>query len=236
MLLAIDTATQYASIALYDESGIRAEQTWRSGRNHSVEVMPAIAAMLKQQRCAMGDLAAVAVAGGPGSFTGLRIGMSIAKGICLAMDIPIIAVPSLDAVVYAAGDPGGPVYAVLEAGRGRISVAEYAFEDGLPVQQGELMLEASRDWAPPADEPILVAGEVNAALADHLLSLPQADNIAITSLAGSLRRAGYLAELAWERFQDGRTDDLEALGPIYGYAPLSGTATVPPNAGVTADA
>jgi tRNA threonylcarbamoyladenosine biosynthesis protein TsaB len=231
MLLAIDTATRYASIALYDESGIRAEQTWRSGRNHSVEVMPAIAAMLAQQRRTMNDLTAVAVAGGPGSFTGPRIGMSNAKGICLALEIPIIAVPTLDVVTYAVGDPGEPVFAVLEAGRGRISVAEYAFEDGLPVQRGELMLAASDEWAPPADEPILVAGEVSATLADHLLSLPQADNIAITSLAGSLRRAGYLAELAWERLQTGRTDDLAALSPIYGYAPLSGTAPEAPAAG-----
>ncbi len=230
MLLAIDTATRYASVALYDEGGVRAEYTWRAERNHTVELLPAIAGMLAQQKRAPADLLGVAVAGGPGSFTGLRIGMSAAKGLCLALGLPIIAIPTLDVITYAVGDPGGPVYAVLEAGRGRISVAAYTFEDGLPVQQGDLLLELERAWAPPADEPVLVAGEISATLADHLLALPQADNIAITSLAGSLRRAGYLAELAWERLQSGRTDDLATLSPIYGFPPLSGTAEADPRA------
>ena len=108
MLLAIDTATRYASIALYDDAGIVAEQSWRSENNHSVEVMPAIERLLSLQQLSPEDLTALAVAQGPGSFTGLRIGMSIAKGFCLALDIPIIAIPTLDSVVYAAGDPAVP--------------------------------------------------------------------------------------------------------------------------------
>ncbi len=222
MLLAIDTATRLASIALYDGSGVWAEESWRSQNNHSVEVMPAIAAMLARQGVDYGDLTGVAMAKGPGSFTGLRIGMSLAKGLCLGLAIPPIAVPTLEITAYAAGDPGVPVLAVLEAGRGRICVGTYLYDDGLPVQQGELALYESALWTPDLSEPALVIGEIDGALADRLLALPDSDNLAISSLAGSLRRAGFLGELAWERLQRGETDDLDALSPIYVQLAASG--------------
>lgn len=223
MLLAIDTATRYASVALYDESGVLAEQTWRSNNRHSVEMMPAIDAMMTRQGFAKEDLEAVAVAKGPGSFTGLRIGMSIAKGLCLALDIPIIAIPTLDIIAYAVGDPGAPVLAVLEAGRGRVCVARYGFDEGLPVQEEEIELVRSAEWVPPPEDFVFVAGEVNERLAERLLGLDHADNIAISSLAGSLRRAGFMAELAWNRLQEDETDDLDTLSPVYLHYPTSGT-------------
>ena len=223
MLLAIDTATRYASLALYDHSGVVAECSWRSGHNHSVEMMPAIAQTLARQRLTPQDLSAVAVSKGPGSFTGLRIGMSIAKGLCLALDIPIIAIPTLDIITYAIGDPGGPVIAVLEAGRGRLCVCPYTFEDGIPVQSGELQLVRESTWVPEIEEPVLIAGELGAQVVERLMELPEGDDISVASLAGSLRRAGYLAELAWERFEGGLTDDLDTLSPVYLHYPSSGT-------------
>jgi tRNA threonylcarbamoyladenosine biosynthesis protein TsaB len=215
MLLAIDTATRLASIALYDETGVWSEESWRSRNNHSVEVMPAIANMLARQRIAHADLAGVAVPLGPGSFTGLRIGMSLAKGICLGMDIPLVAVPTLQVTAYAAGDPGVPVLSVLEAGRGRISVAKFVYEDGLPAPAGDAALVESALWEPDLSGPVLLTGEIDAAMAERLLALPDAENLSITSLAGSLRRAGFLAELAWDRLQRGDVDDLDTLSPIY---------------------
>ncbi len=215
MLLAIDTATRLVSLALYDENGIVAEESWRSANNHSSETMPAIAEMLARQQATPEALTGVAIAKGPGSFTGLRIGMSIAKGLCLGLDIPLIAIPSLEITAYAAGDPGGPLYAVLEAGRGRICVARYVYAEGLPVLDGTTELWETDAWLPPTEEQVLVAGEVSAALADRLLDSPQAEQIALTSLAGSVRRAGYLAELAWERLQAGQTDDLDTTQPDY---------------------
>jgi tRNA threonylcarbamoyladenosine biosynthesis protein TsaB len=224
MLLAIDTATRYASIALYSDKGVLAEQSWRSDNNHSTEVLPAIVDMLTRQGVGPETLTAVAVALGPGSFTGLRIGMSIAKGLCLALEIPILGIPTLESITYAVGDPGGPVDAVLEAGRGRLCVAHYRFEEGLPRQQGDLLLVSEREWVPDTEEPVLVAGEVSAALVERLLAMPQAEQIAFTSLAGSVRRAGYLAELAWERLQNGQADDLDQLSPIYLHYPASGVS------------
>ena len=96
LLLAIDTATHFAGLALYDGDSVLAESCWLSRNNHSVELMPALVRMLEQQKLSANDLAVVAVAIGPGSFTGLRIGLSTAKGLAKATSIPILGIPTLD--------------------------------------------------------------------------------------------------------------------------------------------
>ena len=106
MILAIDTATRMASIALYDATGVLAEETWRSQNNHSVELMPAVMRLVERQQKTLSDISGVAVSLGPGSFTGLRSGLSLAKGLCLALQTPIVGVPTLQVTAYAAGDPG----------------------------------------------------------------------------------------------------------------------------------
>ena len=221
MLLAIDTATRFASIALYGRAGLVAEQSWRSDNNHSVEVLPAIDGLMAAQYASPADLTAIAVAKGPGSFTGLRIGMSIAKGLCLALEIPIIAIPTLDVITYAVGDPGGPVLAVLEAGRGRLCIARYHFEDGLPAQEGDVAIVKTSKWTIDAEEPVLVAGEMAPDVVDRLLDSEQGDRLSFASLAGSVRRAGYMAELAWERLEAGSFDDLDSLSPLYTHRPFT---------------
>ena len=222
MLLAIDTATRFASVALYAPTGLLAEASWRSDNNHTIEMLPEIERMIARAGLAPEGLTAVAVCQGPGSFTGLRIGMAIAKGLALALEIPILAIPALEVVAYAAGDPGTRIWSVVELGRGRLCVAPYRYVDGLPQPEQALMRVSAGDWQIETDEPVLVAGEVNADLADHLLSLPNADLLAIPSLAASVRRAGYLAELAWYRLEEGEYDDLDSVAPIYAQQPTSG--------------
>jgi tRNA threonylcarbamoyladenosine biosynthesis protein TsaB len=222
MILAIDTATRCASIALYNRTGVLAEESWRSENNHSVEVMPAITRLMERQGVPLQDLTGIAVALGPGSFTGLRIGMSLAKGLSFALQVPILGVPTLQVSAYAAGDPGCPILAIAEAGRGRICVGRYLYSEGLPVLQGPIELSRSADWDPDLSDCVLVTGEIDSALADRLSQLPNTENLSIVSTAGSLRRAGFLAELSWERLQRGDSDDLDTLEPLYIQQPLSG--------------
>jgi tRNA threonylcarbamoyladenosine biosynthesis protein TsaB len=223
MLLAIDTSTRWASLALFDGTGVIAETSWRCWGNHTVEVLPTIAQMLKYAQAQPADLQAIAVAKGPGSFTGLRIGMSIAKGFCLALNVPIIAIPTLDIVAYSLGDPGRTVYAVLELGRNRLSVVRYLFTGGLPIQQGDALYIPSAEWQVVASHPVLITGEISSDLAKRLLNQPNAANISIASLAASPRRAGYLAEMAWQRLGKDQVDDLDTIGPTYLNLPTSGT-------------
>lgn len=115
-----------------------------------------------------------------------------------------------------------PVVAVLEAGRGRLCVNTYQFVEGLPEAQGEVAIVSEARWVPDVDGPFLLTGEVNAGLAERLLEAPGGERVLVSTPAGCLRRAGYLAELAWERLQQGSADDLDALSPIYAHYPASG--------------
>ncbi|MCA1554508.1 MAG: tRNA (adenosine(37)-N6)-threonylcarbamoyltransferase complex dimerization subunit type 1 TsaB, partial [Chloroflexi bacterium] len=107
MLLAIDTATALAGIALMDTSGVpkgielRGSTEWHTERNHTVELLPNVVRLMSECSVSASELQAIAVAIGPGSYTGLRIGLSVAKGFCFANGAALIGVPTLDISAHA---------------------------------------------------------------------------------------------------------------------------------------
>lgn len=214
MLLAIDTATHMAGIALYDQNGLHVEQTWRSGANHTVELMPSIVRACKQQGLAPSALTAVGASLGPGSFTGLRVGLSVAKGLALALNIPVLGVPTLDATAYAHSHETLPVCAVLPAGRGRWCVAFYQTIAGDWQRRSDYARMNTDDLVAALQEPALVCGELDVQLLRELRRVTSRE-VVIASPASAARRTGYLAELAWQRFVAGERDDLASLSPIY---------------------
>jgi tRNA threonylcarbamoyladenosine biosynthesis protein TsaB len=215
LLLAIDTATRVTGLALYDQAGLHMEQMWLSGDNHTVELMPYILRACEQQDLVPSALQAVAVSLGPGSFTGLRVGLSAAKGLALALGIPVLGVPTLDAIAYAHSREVLPVCAVLPAGRGRWCAALYQTSAGAGWRRrSDYMLVNADELIALLWEPTLVCGEVDRPLAE-VLCARTAERAVIASPAFSMRRAGYLAELAWQRFCAGERDPLSSLSPIY---------------------
>ena len=96
MILAIDTSTQWMGLALYDGSQILYEKVWRTNRRHTVELVPSIQNCFIETGLEMSALTAIAVALGPGSFTSMRIGLAVAKGLSLSLHIPVIGIPALD--------------------------------------------------------------------------------------------------------------------------------------------
>ena len=96
MLLALDTSTRTVGVALYDGVQVLSELVWNSKDYHTVELAPAVAETLSKSGVAIEDLQALVVATGPGSFTGLRIGLALAKGIALVRHLPLIGIPTLD--------------------------------------------------------------------------------------------------------------------------------------------
>jgi tRNA threonylcarbamoyladenosine biosynthesis protein TsaB len=214
LLIAIDTATRWAGLALFDGETVRAEAGWQSRNNHSVELMPALTRMLAQQGVDAEHLAAVAVASGPGSFTGLRIGMSVAKGLAQAQGIPILGVPTLEILTVPHSEQRRPVWAVIQAGRGRLCAAYYRRRGGRWRQDGDLHLTTVEELALMLAGRCLVCGELSQAERDYLAEESEADLVfACPSL--TMRRAACLAELGWERFQKGEADDLATLSPTY---------------------
>ena len=92
MQLAIDTSTNTTSVALVQDSEVLAELTWRSGQNHTVELLPQLAHLLNQAKLNLQSASGIIVARGPGSFNGLRVGFSTAKGLAFSLGIPIVGI------------------------------------------------------------------------------------------------------------------------------------------------
>ncbi len=213
-ILALDTSTRTASMAIYGgEERVVSELTWRSSSHHTVEVAPYLDLLLSQSP---NELAGITVALGPGSFTGLRVGLSLAKGLALAQGIPLIGIPTLDALAYSQSHQPLPICALLEAGRGRICAAFY--EKVTLHRLTDYLLTTIEGLCSEIARPTLICGEVDEA-GMAILRERLGDRVVIASPAASLRRAGYLAELGWERLQRGEVDDPGTLEPLYLHRP-----------------
>jgi tRNA threonylcarbamoyladenosine biosynthesis protein TsaB len=218
-ILAIDTATELASVALYDaERGPRAESTWYTSMNHTVELMPAVVQILERQGMTAEQLDGLAVALGPGSFTGLRIGLSVAKGLCLSLDAPIAGIPTLDTVAYAHYGQDLPICAILQAGRGRICVAFYENHEREWQRTSDYHLATLDELDDQVRVRTLFCGEIDISL-KAALEAQLGERIVVASPASSLRRAAYLAELGWQRLRTSKGDDLASLEPLYLHYP-----------------
>ncbi len=218
MLVAIDTATDYASLALHDGVQVRFEHTWESPRRHTVELLPRLVETMKQMELSAERFSGVAVTQGPGSFTGLRVGMAVAKGLALARRIPLVGVSTLDVTATAQRPDHRPLCAVLQAGRGRICIATYRWrDDDWHVSEAPRLTTWSRLVA-EITSPTLFCGEIDRAGVDALSSL--GETAVLLPAAARLRRAGFLAELAWQRLNRGETDDPATLTPVYLQHPV----------------
>ena len=213
MLLAIDTSTRYLGVALYDDSHVIGEITQLCSNHHTVELGPAVIKLLSRTELGVEGLKALAVALGPGSFTGLRIGLAFCKGLALSLNVPIVGVPTLDVLAYGQPVTDVNLVAVLEAGRGRIAAAWYRAVAGSWTITSPLENLTHENFLDRLKSPSTVCGEIPKELAT--LINEQFNNIQLTSPAFSLRRPAFLAELAWERWKMGKVDPPATLKPIY---------------------
>jgi tRNA threonylcarbamoyladenosine biosynthesis protein TsaB len=213
VLIAIDTSTSWISLALYDRAFIRYEATWESQHHHTVELAPAIDRLFKQTGISKNDLTGVVVAMGPGSFTSLRIGLALAKGMALAMNIPLVGIPSLDIVAAAQPLDTRPLVVVLHAGRRRLAYATYHVVDGAWQAQGEPAVMEAKELVKTIDSPTLVCGELSEEA--RTIIGRRWKNAILAPPEHCLRRASFLAALGWARMQAGFVDDPISLAPIY---------------------
>ncbi|NPV08373.1 MAG: tRNA (adenosine(37)-N6)-threonylcarbamoyltransferase complex dimerization subunit type 1 TsaB [Anaerolineae bacterium] len=209
----MDTATAVASVALWSPYRLMAEETWASEANHTVELLPTIARLLERSHVQPRDLSGLAATRGPGSFTGVRIGVSLVKGLALALGIPLATVPTLDVIAYGQSSRHLPVRAVIQAGRGRLCWADYRWHRRRWSQQGEVSLGRPEDLVANVRGRTLFCGE----LYEEEVTLIQrtlGPAAVVASPAEGLRRAGYLAELAYRQLMRNEADSL-TVSPVY---------------------
>jgi len=215
LLLALDTSSEIIGYAVADGDRLLAEAIWRGQRQGTATLLALAMDALGRLGCGQEDLAAVAVATGPGSFSGLRVGMGIAKGLALGLAIPIIGVPTLVATAEPFTACRYPICALAPAGRRRYAYAIYAERDGcaVPLTMSAHGTAAEIGVALAAYPMVLVCGEFDSVAAAAIAAA--APGAIIPPSGVRERRPGALAAVASRRILAGERDDLVALEPIY---------------------
>ena len=221
LLLALDTSGPTARVALTNQQGQVRHGDERTSLRHSATLLPLVHDLVARAGIRVEDLGGIACGSGPGSFTGLRVGLAVAKGLALAFDLPLVLVPSLTALALdLAAAPGGDLLVpCIDAGKGEVYAQLWRRDRGAPVPLG----------AEFRVDPDTLVGLVRAAGAAPRVAGTGADRHA-AALSAQLGAAGVvtgfpgpsaaaIAQLGAPRLGRGEHDDLDTAVPAYGRAP-----------------
>jgi len=213
MELAIDTSTDYASIAISHQGETISELSWHTHQNHTIELVPNIDYLLKQTKLEPQAIEAVFIARGPGSFNGLRVGMSAAKGFSFALAIPIVAISTLEMEAYPFAFTMLPLRPIQNAGRSEIATALYRHSESWNCIKPEHITTLD-ELCRETNERTLFCGEIPAEAIEQLIN-GLGDKAVIPEPEARMRHARYLSVLGWQRLNRGETDDPVSLQPTY---------------------
>lgn len=214
MQLAIDTSTEICSLAVAEQGEVVAEMTWRCGQNHTVALLPGLIQLLHQTKVEITDLDGIIVAKGPGSFNGLRVGISTAKGLAYALKIPLIAISTLKVAALPFIFTNLPVCPLHNAGRGEVATALFQSRDGEIFQLLEEHLATLDNLCNEINELTIFCGEISTSIETQLKEY-LGDKAMVAEAVVRLRRPGYLAWLGWLELAKGNFAELAQLEPLY---------------------
>lgn len=211
MILALETSSKVSSVAIAEDNRLLAEITTESKLTHSKTLIPHIEKVLKLANKEKSDMEKIAVSIGPGSFTGLRIGLAAAKAIAYALNIPLYGVPTLKSLAYHFLTPNLKIVATMDAQKNAAYRESYEFIGGdLKVIDAleVLPVEAVRDEILNCDKNIMLLGEKAEKIYENL----NRDNIYLAPFYARMPRAALVAMYA---LKTGAPDNLMNLEPLY---------------------
>ncbi len=214
IVLGIDTSAVTCSVALMVDDCIKASFSETNGLTHSETLLPAISDVLKRAEVSIEDLDVIAVAAGPGSFTGLRIGISTVKGLAIRHSIPCAAVSTLEGLAMNAADYGGKtVCALMDARRNEFYQAHFVINDRIPCRLIEdRAVDIDRICADlPLSEDLILLGDG----AEKFVSLKPEYAPCLAPDAYRLQSAESIAILGGREANKNRLIDCRALYPLY---------------------
>jgi tRNA threonylcarbamoyl adenosine modification protein YeaZ len=213
MELAIDTSSNTVSVALANQGRTVASLTWQTIQNHTVELLPNLLCLLQQARVELSSIKAIVVAKGPGSFNGLRVGISTAKGLVCALNIPLLGINTLEAEAFAFANTGLLLRPIQKAGREEIATALYRQKDNewkcLEVEN----LTTVKTLCRRIKQITFFCGEIPTEIISEIQQ--NLGKQAIISQSNCPSRANSLAVLGWRKLSSGERDDPVTLQPLY---------------------
>jgi len=221
LILAIETATNCGSVSLsrggVEDFHLLAECTNQPEMTHSRRLLGAVEWLMRGIGVQWEELSAVAVSTGPGSFTGLRIGMAAAKSIAMATDCSLVGVPTLDALACCSGRKNSQLCALLDARKQQVYAAFYQTDaNGLPARISEPAVVHPGHLLEDIDEPVLLVGPGAAVYRDSFGEYRQAEMLPAYL---SLPRASHVGLLAGEMLAKGEILDPLTATPVYVRVP-----------------
>lgn len=215
-ILSIDTSSNNCSIAVVDEKAMLGEISINYNLQHSVLLMPLIEELLRRLDMAPKDLGALTVSTGPGSFTGLRIGLSAIKGIALGLNLPLYSADSLSTLAFGAFGYKGILVPMVDALRGGFYTGFYTFDRDRLVTIMEpsiLTLEEVKEKLKDEKREIMVLGDIMEKKSSEELLF--SENVILAPQTLNIPKAGNIPYLLKERIESGDADDIHSLVPLY---------------------
>ncbi|QHQ59923.1 tRNA (adenosine(37)-N6)-threonylcarbamoyltransferase complex dimerization subunit type 1 TsaB [Anaerocolumna sedimenticola] len=216
-ILAIDSSGLVASVAVVTEEKLLAEYTVNNKKTHSQTLLPMLDDMMKLLEQDLKELDAIAVAGGPGSFTGLRIGSSTAKGLGLALDKPIINVPTVDALAYNLYGTDRLICPIMDARRNQVYTGIYEFQGEefvvVTPQKAVGITDIAAELNHLGREVIFIGDgvEVHEAKLKEIMTVP----FSFAPVHLSKQRAGAVGALGIIYYKKGLKENADAHEPVY---------------------
>ncbi|MEA1871877.1 MAG: tRNA (adenosine(37)-N6)-threonylcarbamoyltransferase complex dimerization subunit type 1 TsaB [Chloroflexota bacterium] len=213
MELAIDTSSGTASVALSHKGEVLASLTWQTPQNHTMELLPNLVCLLQRVKLELDSIEAIIVAKGPGSFNGLRVGVSTAKGLAFALNIPLLGVNTLEADAYPFAFTGLPLHPIHKAGSEEIVTALYRQKDDAWQCLEAENLTTVKTLCRRIKQKTLFCGEIPAPVISEIQQ--NLGRRAIISQSNRPSRASSLVILGWRKLNRGEQDDPVTLQPLY---------------------
>lgn len=216
-ILAVDSSGLVASVAIIEDDAMIAEYTINYKKTHSQTLLPMLDEIKKMTELDLGSIDAIAVAAGPGSFTGLRIGSATAKGLGMALNIPIIPVPTVDALAYNLWDCDKVICPIMDARREQVYTGLYSFENGVfntIMEQTPLSVSQLMDVINQNGRDVIFLGDGVPVYKDSIEEKAQV-KVCFAPAHMSRQRAGALGVLGMELYRSGVHETAADHKPVY---------------------
>ncbi|MGQ9610534.1 MAG: tRNA (adenosine(37)-N6)-threonylcarbamoyltransferase complex dimerization subunit type 1 TsaB [bacterium] len=214
IMLGIETATMTGSIALMEEGRLISEYILNMKTTHSSRLMPALDIILKDSLIDKNDIDGISISIGPGSFTGLRIGLATAKGLALGLNKPIVGVPTLDALAYNVPYVSYQVCPILDAKKKEIYTCLFSYENDILIRKSPYQVISPLVLIESIHEKTIFLGDGIDAYG-NILKEKLGELAIFAPKAQRLPRASIIAELGMEKLKSGEIMDIFLSEPLY---------------------